>query len=258
MGRGEQRLRIDNVVVGVAVAGLIVALIVAAGHKRAGAVLADGEQAAVAAGILDADPPGRAVRFLMDRAVVAAGVDSAGDDVPAFQHLRDLFRRVALGDAADIQGDAGIRDVDRTRLFIDDDLVPAAGGVGFRQFLLAGHVAQLAVLIQGDAGFAVGVPDLQQGADGDVELAVGKVIEALGQLQHVNDVRIHLDGLDAGVVIDGLDVADAVVIVVDIEQIVVVLEQLIGGGEVLIKSILGGAGLLQGEEGVKAAVQADV
>ena len=88
------------------------------------------------------------------------------------------------------------------------------------QFLLRGQgVVGLGGVLFGS--FAVIVPDAQHAAHGNVDLAAGQLVHLPRQLQHGEDAVIYLYRSFAGVFVDGLNVHNAVVVVVDIVELVV-------------------------------------
>ena len=65
------------------------------------------------------------------------------------------------------------------------------------------------------------MPDAQHTAHGNVDLAAGQVVHLPRQLQHGEDAVIHLYRGFAGIVVDGLNVHNAGIVVVDIVELVV-------------------------------------
>ena len=70
-------------------------------------------------------------------------------------------------------------------------------------------------------GFTIIVPDAQYAAHGNVDLAAGQFVHLLCQLQHGKDAVIYLYRGFPGVFVDGLNVHNAIVVVVDIVELVV-------------------------------------
>ena len=113
------------------------------------------------------------------------------------------------------------------------------GGI---QRLLFGQLVVRLVRV-GFGGLAVVVPDAEDAAHGDVQLAVCGVVHLPGQFQHPEDLIVHLNGCDAGVVVDGLDIHHAVIIVVDVVETVVFQQVGVEGvhltGELLLAVAIG-------------------
>ena len=83
----------------------------------------------------------------------------------------------------------------------------------------------------------------EDAAHGDVQLAVCGVVHLPGQFQHPEDLIVHLNGCDAGIVVDGLDIHHAVIIVVDVVETVVFQQVGVEGvhltGELLLAVAVG-------------------
>ena len=77
IGRRKQSLRVDDVMIELAVLGAVETFVIAAGNKRRGSRQRNDRQRAVAGRIADADAPLLTAGFIVDRADVAAGVDGA-------------------------------------------------------------------------------------------------------------------------------------------------------------------------------------
>ena len=93
------------------------------------------------------------------------------------------------------------------------------GGI---QSLLFGQLVVRLVRV-GFGGLAVVVPDAEDAAHGDVQLAVRGLVHLVGQLQHGQDAVIHLHGGFAGVVVDGFNVIYTIIIIVNIKQLMIFL-----------------------------------
>ena len=124
------------------------------------------------------------------------------------------------------------------------------GGGG--QLLLRGKLV-VGVVVIGKGGFAVVVPDVQHAAHGDVQLATRSVVHLLGQFQHPQNFVVHRDGGLARVVIDGFDVHDAVIVVVDVVELVVFQQVCVKGGHLSVEVLFAvavGDDLRHGVEGI--------
>ena len=110
------------------------------------------------------------------------------------------------------------------------------------QFLLRGQgvVGVRGVFL---GGFAVIVPDAQHTAHGNVDLAAGQVVHLPRQFQHGEDAVVHLHRGFPGVFVDGLNVHNAVVVVVDIVELIVgdqiLMQRLHLGVELLLAFAVG-------------------
>ena len=205
----------------------IVALIVAAGDEgeithfdsghRGGAAGVDVRS--VPRVFHTADPLG-AVGFGADGPQVAAHADESAGQAAGLGGLSDHLHGVAFAHAAHIQRHLRVGQVDRSGVVVDDEVMDVAVLGGGIQLVLRGQLV-VAVVGVGEGSFAVIVPDVEHTAHGDVQLAVGGVVHGLGQLQHPQDLVVHGHGDKAGVVVDGLDVGDAVVVVVDVVELVI-------------------------------------
>ena len=113
------------------------------------------------------------------------------------------------------------------------------GGI---QLFLRGQLV-VAVVVIGQCGLAVVVPDVQHTAQRNVQLAAGGVIHGLGQLQHPEDLVIHCHRGSARIVVDGLDVGHAIVIIINIIELVVLhkvgVECVHLGGELFLAVAVG-------------------
>ena len=205
----------------------IVALIVAAGDEgevthfdsghRGGAASVDVR--GVPRVFHTADPLG-AVGLGADGPQIAAHADEGAGQAAGLGGLSDHLHGVAFAHAAHIQRHLRVGQVDRSGVVVDDEVMDVAVLGGSIQLVLRGQLV-VAVVGVGEGSFAVIVPDVEHTAHGDVQLAVGGVVHGLGQLQHPQDLVVRGHGGKAGVVVDGLDVGDAVVVVVDVVELVI-------------------------------------
>ena len=227
----------------------IVALIVAAGDEgeithfdsghRGGAAGVDVRS--VPRVFHTADPLG-AVGLGADGPQVAAHADESAGQAAGLGGLSDHLHGVAFANAANIQRHLRVGQVDRSGVVVDDEVVDVAVLGGSIQLVLRGQLV-VAVVGVGEGSFTIIVPDVEHTAHGDVQLAVGGVVHGLGQLQHPQDLIVHGHGGKAGVVVDGLDVGDAVVVVVDVVELVIFqqvgVESVHLGGELLLAVAVG-------------------
>ena len=205
----------------------IISLVVAAGHQRhiadvdgAGEHGVGGVVVRSVPGVLHAAGPLGAVGLGANGADVAAHAHQRAGQAPGLGGLAGHLGGVALAHAAHIQRHFRVGQVDRLCVFVNDKVVDVAVlGGGFQ--LLGGGQLVVGLVLVGLGGFAVVVPDAQHAAHGDVQLAVRGLVHPVGQLQHGQDAVIHFNGGLARVVVDGLHVGDAVVVVVDVVELVV-------------------------------------
>src|SRR5699024_10256872 len=201
----------------------------------------------------DAALPGLTLGLCAHRAQVAAHAQGKADQAPRLGGLADLLDRVALAHAAHVQAHLGVGQVDGAGLPVNDEVVDVAVLGGGFQFFLGG---QAVVLVGGVGlgGLPVVVPDGEDAAHGDVQFAAGGVVHFDGQFEHINDPLVHLDRRDAGVVVDGFDVVDALVIVVNIVEPVVGDQIVVEGLHLLVElglAVAVGDGLGHGVEHVE-------
>ena len=71
------------------------------------------------------------------------------------------------------------------------------------------------------------VPQRQNAAHGDVDLAAGGVVKFPAFPQQPDDVPVHLHGGDARLIVDGFQVVKAFVIVIDVEQLVIAQQRVV-------------------------------
>ena len=248
VGGGPKGGGVDEVVVAHTI-DKIVALIVAAGDEgevthfdsghRGGAASVDVRS--VPRVFHTADPLG-AVGLGADGPQIAAHADESAGQAAGLGGLSDHLHGVAFAHAAHIQRHLRVGQVDRSGGVVDDEVMDVAVLGGSIQLVLRGQLV-VAVVGVGEGSFAVIVPDIENTAHGDVQLAVGGVVHGLGQLQHPQDLVVHGHGGKAGVVVDGLDVGDAVVVVVDVVELVIFqqvgVESVHLGGELLLAVAVG-------------------
>ena len=205
-----------------------VALVVAAGHQRKVAHVDGRAEDGVGVGIhlrsvprvLHTACPLAAVRLCADGAQVAAYAHQCAGQAPGFGGAADHLHCVALAHTAHVQRHLRVGQIDRFGLLVNDKVVDIAVLGSGLQFLLRGQgVVGLGGVFLG--GFAVVVPDAQHAAHGNVDLAAGQVVHLPRQLQHGEDAVIYLYRGFAGVFVDGLNVHNAVVVIVDIVELVV-------------------------------------
>ena len=226
VGGGPEGGGVDEVVVAHTI-DKVVALIVAAGDEGEVAHFDSGHRGGTAGvdvrGIPrvfhTADPLGTA-GLGADGPQVATHADESAGQAAGLGSLSDHLHGVAFAHAAHIQGHLRVGQKDRSGVVVDDEVMDVAVLGGSIQLVLRGQLV-VAVVGVGEGSFAVIVPDVEHTAHGDVQLAVGGVVHGLGQLQHPQDLVVHGHGGEAGVVVDGLDVGDAVVVVVDVVELVV-------------------------------------
>ena len=125
------------------------------------------------------------------------------------------------------------------------------------QFFIRRQIAFLASFILRDAVFAVVMPDIQHGSDRDVEFSAGEIIVFLRFLKQADDLRVHFNRLDAGIVVDRLEVVHAIVGVVDIKQIVIAAEQRKGIIEMRVEDFLGRR-FLKLNDGIESIINAGI
>ena len=204
-----------------------VALVVAAGHQCHVAHVDGGPEQGVGGvhlrsvpRVLHAAGPLAAVGLLANGTQVAAHAYQCAGQAPGLRGLAHHFHGVALAHAAHIQRHLRVGQVHGLGLLVDHHIVDVAVlGCGFQLLLSGQGVVGLVLVALG--GLAVVVPDVQHAAHGHVQLAVCGVVHLLSQLQHGQDAVIHLHGGLAGVVVDGFHIHHAVVVVVDVVQLVV-------------------------------------
>ena len=78
----------------------------------------------------------------------------------------------------------------------------------------------------------------QHAAQHDVRHAAGLLVHIAAEEQQVYYALVHLDGLAPGVVVDGLDVVDALVVVIDVVELVVFAQLVAEGGHGLRELLL--------------------
>ena len=170
--------------------------------------------------VLDAARPLGAVRLCADGAEIAAHADERAGQPSGFGGLRHHLDGIALADAADVQRHLRVGQADRLGVLVDDESADVAVLGGGIQLFLRGQ-GVVGLILVGFGGFPVVVPDAQHTAHGDVQLAVGGIVHLLRQFQHPEDPVVHRHRIGTGMVVDGLDVDDAVVVVVDVVELVV-------------------------------------
>ena len=227
----------------------VVALVVAAGHKGEVAHL-DGGYSGAAVGVdlggvprvFHAAYPLGAVRLGADGPQVAAHADEGAGQAPGFGGLCGLLHGVALAHAAHVQRHGRVGQIDRFGIFINDEVGDIAVLCGGIQLFLRGQLV-VAVVVIGQCGLAVVVPDVQHTAQRNVQLAAGGVVHGLGQLQHPEDLVIHRHRGSARIVVDGLDVGHTIVIIINIIELVVLhkvgVECVHLGGELFLAVAVG-------------------
>ena len=204
-----------------------VALVVAAGHQCHVAHVDGGPEQGVGGvhlrsvpRVLHAAGPLAAVGLLANGTQVAAHAYQCAGQAPGLRGLAHHFHGVALAHAAHIQRHLRVGQVHGLGLLVDHYIVDVAVlGCGFQLLLSGQGVVGLVLVALG--GLTVVVPDVQHAAHGHVQLAVCGVVHLLSQLQHGQDAVIHLHGGFAGVVVDSFHIHHAVVVVVDVVQLVV-------------------------------------
>ncbi len=83
---------------------------------------------------------------------------------------------------------------------------------------------QLGVFRVVESRLPVIVPDAKHRAEGDVDLAVRLFVEVFGKQKQFDDAPVDDDGTGAGVIVDRLDVVNALVIVVDVVKLMIGLQ----------------------------------
>ena len=188
-------------------------------------------------GVLDADQPGGLP--LLGRFARRAYVSAGADDERLKARIRELLLHklagVALGDGAHVEPEQGVFYVHGAGLFVDNHLVEIGVAAGLLQPVVRRELGKLRIR---QAGLPVIVPDAQDRAHGDVDPAAGFRIQTLGLLEQADDLASDLDGLYARLVVDGLDIVDALVIVVNIEHFVQFYEPAVGQPHIFVE--LGG------------------
>ena len=187
--------------------------------------------------VFHAARPLGAVGFCADGAEVAAHADEGAGQAPGLSSLRHHLDGIALAHAAHIEGHGGVGEVDRLGLLVDDEvrnITVLCSGI--QRFLRGQLVVRLA--FGGLGGLTAVVPDTEDAAHGDVQLAVCGVVHLPGQLQHPEDLIVHLNRGSARVVVDGLDVHHAVVVVVDVVETVVFQQVGVEGVHLAVELLL--------------------
>ena len=262
MVRGHQGVRVDDVVVALAI-HLIEALVVAAGHQ--GHVLhVNGYQVGRVVhhltgqlhrgpGVLDACGPPGAVRLVADGAHVAAHAQNGAGKATLLGGPGDHFHRVALAHAAHVQLQLVIGKVNGTGLFVQHQIVDAAVLVGSGQLL---HRGQLGVVRVVEARLPVVVPDAQHRAEGHVHLAAGGFVHLFGFHQQVHNAVIHRHRALGRAVVQIIQVGHALVVVVDIVQLVVFGQILMQSVHLPVPFLLAGGVADHGGHGVEHIIPA--
>ena len=106
---------------------------------------------------------------------------------------------------------------------------------GFGQGRIARKLRRVGVV---DPGLARVVPEREDAAHHHVRAPVRPLIHIAAEEQQVDDSPVHLDGAFPGVVVDGPDVVYALVLVVDVVQLVVLAQLVAEGGDGLGELLL--------------------
>ena len=163
------------------------------------------------------------------------------------------LHRVALAHAAHIQLQLVVGKVDGAGLFIQHQIVDAAMLAGSGQLLRGGQLGAVRVV---EARLPVVVPDAQHRAEGHVHLAAGGLVHFLGFHQQVHDPVIHLHRALGGAVVQVVQVGHALVVVVNVVQLVVFGQILMQGVHLLVPFLLAGGVADHGGHGVEHIIPA--
>ena len=227
--RRIQGIRIDDVMIALPVHDEI-ALIITGGDEGAtievagDRILVAGLGVAVFRTLHRADPL-RAIAFDADRTHIPAEVQEEVFRALVLDQLCGIFRGIALADAADVQAHLRVLQIDGAGRFVDDDILDACM---LRGFLQCGRIRQLGLRRILDARLPLVVPETQHCTVGDINLATGKGVDFLAPFYEGKQVRIDLDRLDAGVVIDSFQIVDALVAVIDVVELMLLQELCVG------------------------------
>ena len=66
------------------------------------------------------------------------------------------------------------------------------------------------------SGFPVLMPDRKHASHGNIHVSIGQFIYVRGLFQHLDDLVIHLNRFDACMIVDGLNIVDPLIIIVNI------------------------------------------
>ena len=176
--------------------------------------------------ISDTDSPWASIRFVTDKTDVASNIQESCFHA-FFHHFRSrIFSCISLGNTTDIQRCSFFCNVDCRLFFIDDNVFPATFFMGCLQFVHRRNRSIFSVCIQFNAFCTVVMPYFQQGSLSDIEFFLRKIIEHLCTFQHIDDQWINLNRSSTCIVVDGFQVVDSFVVVIDIKQLIAVGQSL--------------------------------
>ena len=204
----------------------VAALVVTAGDHTAARDIQGVQVAVSPVGILNAHPPGGAVFILGSR---GADVAAHADQQSGGGILCRPLGGPALGDGTHIQSHLRIGEEDGGSRFVNDKIgkihmlrrfgkLPAVRQIG------VGHVIQAVV-----PGL---VPQYQHTAHGHIHQASGELVVFPAVKQQVDDGPIHHNGGNSRLIVDGFQIVEPVVVIVDVEELMV--------GKQLVMDGLGG------------------
>ena len=228
----------------------VVALVVAAGdHRHIADVEGVEERSALPVGGLDANYPVLASRLW------AGGPDVAphAEKQPIRRGAAYLLHGIALGNGPNVQPEGGVGDLHGGGGLINDDRREVGVASGLRQ---SGGVGEGGGGGIADASLPGVMPQGQHAPQGGIDLAAGALAEVPAEEKQVDDFAVHNHGRPAGGVVYRLEVDHAVIVAVDVVELVVlqqrVMEGLGGGLKVLLTLRIahhGGHGVKEGEKG---------
>ena len=207
------------------------------------------ERSALPTGGLDANYPVLASRLW------AGGPDVAphAEKQPIRRGAAYLLHGIALGNGPNVQPEGGIGDLHGGGGLINDDRREVGVASGLRQ---SGGVGEGGGGGIADASLPGVMPQGQHAPQGGIDLAAGALAEVPAEEKQVDDFAVHNHGRPAGGVVYRLEVDHAVIVAVDVIELVVlqqrVMEGLGGGLKVLLTLRIahhGGHGVKEGEKG---------